>query len=153
MMSEQMSKGLKEVSRLYLDTNLFIYFLEESTLFADKVEKVFNICEKENISVFTSEITITECLIGAYKKENLLLIEKYKDFFQEVSEIINIIPISSEILWDIPKVKAQSFLKLIDRLHITTAISCVCDGFLTNDKKILVSDEMINVFVLSEMSL
>ena len=30
-----MSKSLQETSRLYLDINLFIYFLEENTLFSD----------------------------------------------------------------------------------------------------------------------
>ena len=41
-----MNKKLKNTSRIYFDTNIFIYFLEENTYFSDSVENVFNLCNK-----------------------------------------------------------------------------------------------------------
>ncbi len=145
-----MSKRLQDISRLYLDTNIFIYFLEENTDFSDLVASVFELCEKYNIAVFTSEITVTECLVGAYKKQSPTFIEKYEEFFQSVSEAITIIPVDSAILWEVPKITGSSNLKLVDSIHVMTAIFCGCDGFLTNDKAI--TSEKLDVFILSKLN-
>ncbi len=143
-----MNKKLQDVSRLYFDTNIFIYFLEENTCFSDSVEHVFGVCEKYNIDIVTSEITVTECLVGAHKKNNSALIEKYEAFFQSVAKSMSIIPVDSAILSEVPQVASLNHLKLVDSIHVVTAILYGCDGFLTNDKGI--SSDKMDVFILSE---
>lgn len=136
VISEAMSKKLQETTRLYLDTNIFIYFLEGDQRYNDAVEQVFRCCEEFNIAVFTSEITIAECLIGPYKKKSVELIQKYESFFEKTGDAISIVPVESSILWDAPNIAVQYGLKLIDAVHVTTAFSCGCDGFVTNDNGI-----------------
>jgi predicted nucleic acid-binding protein len=144
-----MNRDLKQISRLYLDTNIFIYFMEENAHFADRVARVFELCEAYNIELFTSEITVTECLVGAYKKKNTALIEKYEAFFKSVSEAVNIVPVDSHILWEVPKLAGDSNLKLVDSIHVMSAVFCGCDGFLTNDKAI--GSDKLNIMLLSEL--
>lgn len=144
-----MNKKLKNTSRIYFDTNIFIYFLEENTYFSDSVENVFNLCNKYNIEILTSEITITECLIGAHKKKNTELIETYQEFFKDIYKSISIIPVKSHILSKVPETASSNHLKLVDSIHVATALLYGCDSFLTNDKGI--SSDTMNVIILSEL--
>jgi predicted nucleic acid-binding protein len=104
---------------------------------------------RTTIELFTSEITVTECLVGAYKKKNTALIEKYEAFFKSVSEAVNIVPVDSHILWEVPKLAGDSNLKLVDSIHVMSAVFCGCDGFLTNDKAI--GSDKLNIMLLSEL--
>ena len=149
VISGAMSKKLQDISRLYLDTNIFIYFLEGNRKFNDAVERVFQICEEFDIAVFTSEITVTECLVGPYKQKNTELIQKYELFFQNTGGAISVVPVESRILLETPMNAAMFGLKLVDAIHVTTALACSCDGFLTNDDGIGPLNNDLSVLYLS----
>ena len=149
--SEAMNNQLKNISRLYLDTNIFIYFLEGHRELGETVSRVFELCEEYGIAVFTSEITITECLMGPHKNKNAELIEKYEAFFHSAAGTIGILPTDSSILWETPHIAAKYRLKLVDSIHVATAVASGCDCFLTNDKGIGPFDTSMKALYLSDL--
>lgn len=146
-----MSRQLKDISRLYLDANVIIYFLEENTDFWNKVEQVFQECEANNIQLLTSDITVCECLMRPYKDGNYALIALYEQFFQSTSKTVNIAPVETSILLETPKIASDTKLKTIDAIHLATAEFYSCDALLTNDKAFR-SSEMVQIFQLSQFS-
>jgi predicted nucleic acid-binding protein len=146
-----MNNIFQNISRLYLDTNIFIYFLEAHETYVEAVAEVFKLCETYDIVIFTSEITITECLVHPYRQNNAALIEQYEAFFLSAENTIGLVPVESSILRDTPKTIAASRLKLVDGIHLTTALALGCNGFLTNDKNITSTSESMPVIYLSDL--
>ena len=145
-----MTNKLRDISKLYLDTNIFIYFLEGEPHIAKLVERVFQVCGEFDIAVVTSEITVIECMIRPHKQHNKAMIDKYQSFFDGAQDVISILPINSSLVQKIPLVAARFNLKLVDSLHVATAISDGCDGFLSNDHGIGPFDNSMTSLILSD---
>ncbi|WP_298740458.1 hypothetical protein [uncultured Treponema sp.] len=47
-------------SKFYLDTAPFIYYLEKSDLYFEKIRRLFMSCYSKNIPLVTSAVTIEE---------------------------------------------------------------------------------------------
>ncbi len=62
-----MSRSLQGITRLYLDSNILIYLVEGNADLGELVLAAFREIEAHDISLYTSEITVTECLNGAYR--------------------------------------------------------------------------------------
>ena len=136
-----MVKILTGITRLYLDANILIYLLEGDEETQERVHKLFVAVDEQKIDLVTSEITITECLIGAIRDQNPQLIEAYNNLFAE-SGFLQLAPVSRNILVQSAKTSALLRLKTVDALHYTTAIQSGCDGLITNDKAFKSSPEV-----------
>ncbi|MRX10433.1 hypothetical protein GJ697_21590 [Pseudoduganella sp. FT25W] len=60
--------------KVYVDTNVFIYFLEQNADFFAAVEPIIQAIDCKELQGFTGEITIAETLVGPYRNGNPLLI-------------------------------------------------------------------------------
>ena len=55
-------------SKIAIDTNIFIYSLEDEGNLGDLARSIFEVIKKEKPQVFTSVLTIEEVLVGVYRQ-------------------------------------------------------------------------------------
>lgn len=60
---------------------------------------------------------------------------EYLEIFQDI-DIFSLVPVERDILERAARIGAEQKLKLIDAIHVTSAIETGCDVLVTNDKGI-----------------
>jgi predicted nucleic acid-binding protein len=143
-----MSEALEGVSKLYIDANILIYLVEESKIFNESVIVALREAQTRRIRIFTNEISVTECLNGAYRSGFQSLARRYLDMFNDKG-FLSLIPIHFTICLEGARIAAETRLKTIDALHLASATHAGCDAFLTNDARFR-SNEDIRVLQLSQ---
>ena len=132
---------MTEFKKVFIDTAPFIYYLENSNQYFDKMIQFFtNCCEKE-IEIVTSVITVEEYLVYPYADKKTELIENFDKFIAYMK--IKVVPIDEEIAKQGAKIRAKyKNFKAMDALQIATAIKSDCDVFFTNDKQLRQEKEL-----------
>lgn len=144
-----MHKYFSNSQKLYVDANILIYLMETTNEEEIPINSVFKAIFDLKISIFTSDITITECLNGAFIKSNEDLIRYYIDLFS-IHGFINRIPLHYEILVDAARVNAVHNLKTVDAIHYSSALASHCDTLLTNDRNFK-SSENLKVILFKDL--
>ncbi len=127
--------------RVYFDANIFIYFIEGfSTLEISLREIRDSIYHGESI-ICTSELTLCEVLVPAFRTDNTELLVLYRRFIEE-SGTFELIPTTREIYIRASLLRAQLGLKTLDAIHVSSAIESGCTALLTNDKPLKVPKGM-----------
>lgn len=120
---------------VYLDTNCFIYFLENHPEFQMPVAKIFRHIIDFDGKIITSELTLAELLVKPYRLELYQTIDSYENFLNN-SKDIELISINQTVLKTASQIKAHYKTPLADAIHIATAkLYDDCDIFVTNDEK------------------
>ena len=138
------------ITRLYLDTNIFIYLLEGERQFADPVADILREADARRITLVTSEFAVCECLVGAHRRADPDLIAQYEAFFADAARVFEMVPAGSSILAQAPAIAGTLLLKILDALHVASALIAGCDGFLTNDTGIPSIDGALEVVGLQK---
>jgi predicted nucleic acid-binding protein len=119
-------------SKVYIDTPVLIYTLENHPDFYPLLRELWAKFENSQISIATSELIITEALVSPLRSENMILISNYEQLIFHAG--INLIPIDRSILVAATKLRVKYKLKTPDAIHAATAMSIGCNRFITNDK-------------------
>jgi predicted nucleic acid-binding protein len=127
-----MSRSLKGITSLYLDSNILIYLVEGNVELGDLVLAAFREIENNNIVLYTSEITVTECLNGAYRAGLEELAQKYLELLSS-EEFIILLPVDSDVCIEASRIGAEHRLKTVDSIHLASATLAGCQALLTND--------------------
>ena len=126
---------MTEYKKVFIDTALFIYFLEKSPLYFDKIKKYFAYCMDEGIQLVTSAVTVEEYLVHPYTKKENELIRNFKNFLEYME--IEVVSIDTEIAEQAARIRAEFIgFKAMDSLQIATAVMTGCEAFFTNDKQL-----------------
>ena len=135
--------------KVYLDTNLFIYILEGYAEYDSLLNEFIQGVEKQDFSCYTSELTLGELLIPAFKTNNSNLVVQYKNILNN-SDFVTLIPTTQEVYIRSASNRANFNLKLHDAIHVASAQITGCDIFLTNDQGIK-TPKNIHRVILSEL--
>lgn len=136
--------------RVYLDTNVFIYFLDRNPNFFPVVKPIFAAVESGLIIGHTGDAAIAEALVKPYQTGNMALVASFKEFFS-MENFLSIQPHDAEIFDLAAKLRAGRGLRFIDALHYATAIRAGCKFFITNDGGIQSSD-VLEVVVIKNLA-
>lgn len=132
---------MTDFKRVYIDTSPFIYYLENSALYMDKMKHFFELCLDKNIQIVTSVITVEEYLVFPYASGKIEFIENFKRFIEYMN--IHVINIDSGIAEQAAKIRSRyKYFKAMDALQIAAAIASGCDMFFTNDKQLRQEKEL-----------
>ena len=126
---------------VYLDTNIFIYFLDRNPDFFPAVQPIIAAVESGLIIGHTGDAVIAEILVKPYQKGNLALAARFKEFFS-MEIFLSVQPHDAETFDLAAQLRADRGLKFIDALHYATAIRTGCKFFITNDGGIQSSDAL-----------
>jgi len=133
-LSAAMSDAWRKASRLYLDSNALIYFVERADASQAKVADAIAWAVKAGAPIVISEVGVAECLYGAYKSQSAALEALYLEIFDDIA-LFEIAPLDGARLRAAAKLGAQKGLKLVDAAHFLAAIETQCDVFITNDAR------------------
>lgn len=127
--------------KLYFDTNLFIYAVEtteSSHPYLAVIDRLFAMAEQGEIQAVTSEFSLAETLVGAYKNSSELVV-LYEALLSNKAELA-VVPINKAVLRSAAYTRTVVKIALADAIHVATAINEQADIFITNDDKLRVPD-------------
>ena len=144
-----LSEALSNVSTLFLDTALIIYFVERNPHFFITVKGFFEHIDAGSIEAVTSPITLSECLVIPHRQDNLQLQQDFQELivYGQHTRFVNI---NHSIGVRAAQLRAVYNYTLPDVLQLATALESGCDAFLTNDKTLSNTAE-IKVIVLDDI--
>jgi predicted nucleic acid-binding protein len=130
-----MNKAIEEASKIYLDANCIIYFVERADALQAKVAELIRYATDHGQGLACSEIGIAECLFGAFKMASDALEATYNEIFYDIA-LFDLCPLDGERAKQAAKLGAEKSLKLVDAMHFLAAIETQCDVLVTNDSRI-----------------
>ncbi len=117
--------------RVYLDSCVVIYLVEEHPIFAPAVETL--LAKHPDIIFQISGLTEMECLVMPFRNRSQLLLEKYRKWFERAA----IFPSERDMFRQAAQLRADhKSLKTPDAIHLATALHYGCDEFWTNDDRL-----------------
>ena len=123
------------MSRVYWDTMLFIYWLEDHPRFAKRVDAIHSRMAQRHDQLITGAFTFGEVLAGAYRKGAPKLADESKRMLRSV--VAEVIPFTIETADRYAQIRGSLGIAPADAIHLASAAEAGTDLFLTNDKSLL----------------
>jgi predicted nucleic acid-binding protein len=123
------------MSRIYWDTMLFIYWLEDHPRHGGRVQQIFDRMRERQDQLCTSTFAVGETLVGFHKRHATETADRVRAFFREGP--VEVIPYVLETADRYAEIRAGSGLSSADAIHLACAATAGTDLFLTNDKKLV----------------
>jgi predicted nucleic acid-binding protein len=122
------------VSKIFWDTNLFIYLLEDEGARAERVAKIWDRMTSRGDRLYTSAMTLGEILvrpvrIGARDVEQL-----YLHAFRNPD--LTVIPFDLRIAPVYARVRSDPTIRPPDAIQLACAAAAEVDLFITNDDRL-----------------
>jgi predicted nucleic acid-binding protein len=135
--------------RVYIDANIFIYFLDRHPVYFDAVAAFFKACATREIFGVTGEAAVAEVMVFPYRQDEPALVSRFKRFFTQ-KNFLWIASHDHAVFEATAMLVARKRLKFIDALHMATAIQTDCPFFITNDSA-LTTTEGLEVIQLKDL--
>ena len=118
--------------RVYIDTNIFIYFLERHELYFDAIVPFFQLFNDGLSLAHTGDAVVAETLYKPYQVGDVMRVSEFKSFFSD-NEFITVLPHTTKTFELAGELSPKRGMKLIDALHYATASISGCTFIFTND--------------------
>ena len=122
------------MSRVFWDTNLFVYWLENRPHYADRIRQIFSAMEQRRDELCASSLAVGEVLAGAYRGSDTQLPEQCKQFFRDH---VTVVSFDANAADRFARIRALHNVSPADAVHLACAGEIGTDLFLTNDKALL----------------
>jgi len=119
------------MSRVFWDTNLFIYLFEN---YGDLSKQVISMRERmleREDHLFTSALTLGEILVKPLEKGDDELVRNYAE---AISATATLLPFDGETAADYARIRKDRSIKAPDAIQLACAAHARIDLFITNDE-------------------
>jgi len=123
------------VSRIYWDTMLFVYWLENNPQFAERINAIHSRMEQRGDQLITAAFTFGEVLAGPYRLGATKIADESNQWLRSV--VSEVIPFDSQTADHYARIRGTLKLSPADSIHLACAAQAGTDLFLTNDKNLL----------------
>ena len=123
------------MSRIYWDSMLFIYWLEDNPRFARRVTAIRDRMSERNDELITSAFTLGEVLAGSYRKGAAHRADEVRALL--LSLLSEIVPFNTETSDRFARIRAMPSVGSADAIHLACASQAGTDLFLTNDSSLI----------------
>lgn len=123
------------MSRIYWDSMLFIYWLDDNPHFAKRVASIYTRMNEREDELITSAVTVGEVLAGVYRKGQTSRADEVRNAL--LSLLMEVIPFTSETADHYAKIRGGMKIASPDAIHLACAASAKTDLFLSNDKNLV----------------
>ncbi|MFZ0686324.1 MAG: PIN domain-containing protein [Terriglobales bacterium] len=123
------------MSRVYWDTMLFIYWLEDHPAYARRVDTIRSRMEERHDQLITGTFTFGEVLAGIYRKGTPQLADETRRLLRSV--VAEVVPFTLETADHYARIRTTPGIAPADAIHLASAAQAGTDLFLTNDKRLL----------------
>ncbi|MFN7932277.1 MAG: PIN domain-containing protein [Bryobacteraceae bacterium] len=122
------------MSRIFLDTNIFIYYYEDAGPMAALARGLLERLDRRGDQIVTSALTIGELLVHPLRMRNEKLAALYEQVLQP--PVIEIVPFDRACATAFARVRLDKSIKPPDAIQLACAATARCDLFLTNDSRL-----------------
>jgi predicted nucleic acid-binding protein len=123
------------MSRIYWDTMLFVYLLEDNQAYSTRVRGLLARAHRRRDSLFTSYLTLGEIMAGMEKSASPKAARSVRDALAEMG--FSFLPFDGNAVSPFSKLRARENVKAPDAIHLACAASAGIDLFLTGDKQLM----------------
>jgi predicted nucleic acid-binding protein len=123
------------VSRVYWDTTVFIYWLEDHPRLATRVDAIHARMEERGDQLITGAFTFGEVLAGVYRSGIPDLARESKDLLRSI--VSEVVPFTTETADHYARIRGTLRVAPADAIHLASAAHAGTDLFLTNDKSLV----------------
>jgi predicted nucleic acid-binding protein len=118
------------MSRIFWDTNLFIYLWEDYGTLSQAVEELRAKMLRRGDQLVTSTLTLAEILVKPTVAGNTELCRKYEE---AISRVALLVPLDAKVAKLYASIRRDRLLKAPDVIQLASAASVGTDLFVTND--------------------
>jgi predicted nucleic acid-binding protein len=122
------------MSRVYWDSMLFIYWLEDHPQYAKQVDAIHSRMKQRQDRLITGAFTFGEVLAGTYRKGHAELADQFRTLLR--SFVAEIVPFTVETAEQYARIRGALGTSPADAIHLASAAQAGTDLFLTNDKSL-----------------
>lgn len=119
------------MSKVFLDTNFFIYLFEGLEPFRSRVLDIRKRTLDRGDQLVTSAMTLAEVLVKPTKLGQASLIEQYDRAIQATARILSF---DTQVAWRYASLRATHNLRNADAIQLACAAHFGVDLFITNDE-------------------
>ena len=123
------------MSRIYWDTMVFVYWLEDNPRYAKRVRHILTKMEQRQDQLCTSAFTVGEVLVGPHKTGAAAAARQIREVFQ--APFVEVIPYTIDTADIHAAIRAQHGVSPADSIHLACAAQAHIDLFLTNDAALI----------------
>ncbi len=121
------------MSRIFWDTNLFIYLWEDYGALSQAVQDLRMKMLRRGDQLLTSTLTLAEILVKPTVAGNTELCRKYEE---AISSVAQLIPLDTRVAKIYAAIRRDRLLKAPDVIQLASAASAAADLFVTNDARL-----------------
>lgn len=118
------------MSRIFWDSNLFIYLFENNPKYAQKVEDLWRAMIERRDQLMTSTLTLGEVLVKPTALGDYSLCDRYQKILNNSAVII---PFDQKAAQRYALVRSRTSIKGPDAIQLACASEAGVDLFVTND--------------------
>ncbi len=123
------------MSRVYWDSMLFIYWLEDHPQYATQVDAIHFRMKQRQDRLITGAFTFGEVLAGIYRKGRAEMADQFRTLLGSV--VAEVVPFTVETADHYARIRGTLGISPADSIHLATAAQAGTDLFLTNDKSLV----------------
>ena len=121
------------MTRIFWDTNLFIYLIEDFGEFSERVVELRNRMLNRGDRLYTSTMTLGEVLVKPIEKGNQPLRLEYEDALTRGAVLLSF---DSKAALRYAEIRADRSIRAPDAIQLACASSAGVDLFITNDERL-----------------
>jgi predicted nucleic acid-binding protein len=122
------------MSRIFFDSNLFIYLIEDSGPRAARVRALLERMSERHDELLTSAFTLGEILVKPYAASAWSLADRYEQLLATPG--VSVIPFDQASARIYARLRQDKALKAPDAIQLACAASVGSDLFITNDDRL-----------------
>lgn len=119
------------MTRIYWDSMLFIYMLEDNPSFCAKARRILNQIVTRGYILSTSVFSIGEILTGPRRRGSVSGVDAVKKYFS--GGAVEVLPFTATTADRYSTIRAANRVSQADGIHLASAAEIGCDVFFTND--------------------
>ena len=121
------------MSRIFWDTNLFIYLFEGSAVFGGQVTSLREKMLRRGDQLVTSSLTLGEVLVKPMKEGDTKLLKEYSEVIPQVAVLL---PFDEKAAVAYAQLRGDPGMRAPDAIQLACAAAFGVDLFVTNDARL-----------------
>jgi uncharacterized protein len=121
------------LSRIFWDTNLFIYLIEDHGELSERVAQLRNRMVERSDDLYTSALTLGEILVKPFEAGNEVLGRRYEAALRQGAAII---PFDVDAARLYAAIRKDRTIRPPDAIQLACAAQARVDLFITNDERL-----------------
>lgn len=120
--------------KVYLDTNIFIYVLNNTPVYAEPCLALLQACADRQLMGLTGDVTLAELLVKPLQANDAAAVAAVRDLLMEDGAIA-LLNHDRTTFEEAARLRAKHGLKMVDALHLATARQAGAVCLISNDRQ------------------